>query len=62
LNQLKRALELLPDDPNIIEHLGDVYLKIGQNKNAAEYYRKAVKIDPNNSALKKKLDKLMSEK
>ncbi len=62
LNQLKRALELLPDDPNIIEHMGDVYLKIGQSKKAAEFYRKAAKIDPKNTALKKKLDNLMIEK
>ncbi len=62
MNELKRAHELLPDDPNVIEHLGDVYLKIGDNKKAVEYYQKAAKIDPKNSAVKKKLDNLMIEK
>ena len=62
LKHLKRARQLLPGDANIMEHLGDVYLKIGQDKEALEQYRNAVKIDSDNSALKKKLDALIDKK
>ena len=52
----------MPDDANIMEHLGDVYLKIGQDKEALDHYRNAVKIDSDNSTLKKKLDTLIYKK
>jgi cytochrome c-type biogenesis protein CcmH/NrfG len=41
-----------------MEHLGDVYLKTGRNQEALDYYRKAVKIDPDNKALNDKIERL----
>ena len=55
---LKRALELMPEDPNILEHLGDFYLKTGQAGEALDFYRRAIKISPDSLILKKKIDEL----
>jgi Tfp pilus assembly protein PilF len=59
---LKQALELLPDDINIIEHMGDVYVKLNKTKEAQEMYTRALKIDPKNSSVQKKLEDLTKQK
>jgi predicted negative regulator of RcsB-dependent stress response len=46
----------LPQDSAIAEHLGDVYLKLGKIKEAQEMYKRALKIDPKNTLLQKKLE------
>ena len=62
LANLKKAMELLPDDANVIEHLGDVYAKMGKAKEAQEMYNKALKLDPQNGVLQKKLEDLIKNK
>ncbi|MDZ7581460.1 MAG: hypothetical protein U5R30_12805 [Deltaproteobacteria bacterium] len=43
LTVLKRAVELVPEDPVILEHLGDAYLKTNDKKNALQSYERALK-------------------
>ena len=62
MKYLKQALELLPDDVNIIEHMGDVYVKLNKTKEAQEMYNRALKIDPKNSSIQKKLEDLIKIK
>lgn len=62
MKHLKQALELLPDDVNIIEHMGDVYVKLNKTKEAEEMYNRALKIDPQNSLVQKKLEDLIKQK
>ena len=62
MKYLKQALELLPDDINIIEHMGDVYVKLNKTKEAQEMYTRALKIDPKNSSVQKKLEDLTKQK
>jgi len=52
---IKKSLVLDGDDPEVLEHLGDLYKKQGKNDLALETYRKALKKDPNNKSLEKKL-------
>jgi tetratricopeptide (TPR) repeat protein len=40
--ELERAGSLVPDDPVILEHLGDAYRQLGQGARALEVYRKAL--------------------
>ncbi len=54
LSELKRAVELTPD-PIILEHLGDVYVKLERFEDARQAYLRALKKDPGNKKLKKKL-------
>jgi predicted Zn-dependent protease len=46
LKHLSEAVELMPWDATIHEHLGDVHLKKGDATRAAESYRAALKLDP----------------
>ncbi len=43
IEQLEKAVHLVVDDPVIIEHLGDAYLKDGQQAKALRSYRDALK-------------------
>jgi len=42
LQYLKKASELMPDDPVIMEHVGDAYLKLNDKANALTQYQKAM--------------------
>jgi Tfp pilus assembly protein PilF len=55
-------LEVLPNDAAIIEHLGDVYIKQGKIKDAEAMYTRALKADPNNKSVQKKLEDLTKKK
>ena len=61
-----KALELLkqaaanitPEDPVVYEHLGDTWLNLGNNLEAVIDWQKALGLDPENKALKEKIDSL----
>ena len=42
LQKLIQAAELVPDDPIILEHLGDAYLMNNDKENALKYYRRSL--------------------
>jgi tetratricopeptide (TPR) repeat protein len=46
IDELERAAELTGGDPVISEHLGDVYLALGDKERALDYYEEAVGLDP----------------
>ncbi|UCG93382.1 MAG: tetratricopeptide repeat protein [candidate division WOR-3 bacterium] len=54
LKDLKRAADLTPDAV-ILEHLGDVYMKLDNLDEARATYERALEQDPENEVLKKKL-------
>jgi tetratricopeptide (TPR) repeat protein len=56
--ELERAAKYLSDDPVVLEHLGDAYLKKGLNDKAVETYERASKLDTKNIKLKEKLERL----
>lgn len=60
LAELIKASEIV-EDPVILEHLGDVYLKLNDYLKAQEAYERALKIAPNNRAIREKLLKLKSK-
>jgi predicted negative regulator of RcsB-dependent stress response len=41
-------VKLVPDDPIILEHLGDVYLKLDQPDRALHFYKEALLIKKEN--------------
>ncbi|MCK4251126.1 tetratricopeptide repeat protein [candidate division WOR-3 bacterium] len=57
LEELKNASAII-EDAVILEHLGDVYLKLNDSEKAKEAYEKALEYDFENSVLKEKLQKL----
>ncbi|MGZ3579862.1 MAG: tetratricopeptide repeat protein, partial [Syntrophales bacterium] len=62
IKYLKEASDGLPNDPTIAEHLGDAYAKAGRASEAAEIYRQALKLNPANGDLQKKLNDLIKGK
>lgn len=56
LSHLKKAERLMGDpDPEIYNHLGQTLAKLKEKPFAAEYFRKAIELDPENPALKARL-------
>ena len=60
--QLEEATSLLPGDPVILEHLGDLYRALSLWEQAGEAYRKALELDPLAEEVEKKLKELPLEK
>jgi tetratricopeptide (TPR) repeat protein len=58
LKAILEANEQLPEDDVVLEHLGDVYRALGNFEAAAEAYRKALEISPDNPDIPAKLDAL----
>lgn len=62
--ELLQALDLEPNDPNIHEHLGDVYRALKKTTEAIEAYRKGYELFPqeaDKTRLKKKIDELQNK-
>lgn len=57
LRLFERAIILL-EDPVIYDHLGDVYLSLGQEDKARQSWERSLKLDAQQEVVKKKLDKL----
>jgi tetratricopeptide (TPR) repeat protein len=55
LAQILQASERLPDDPTILDHLGDVYLALGKSADALARWRESYVLDPKNRAVETKL-------
>jgi predicted negative regulator of RcsB-dependent stress response len=52
-------VSLVPDDPIMLEHLGDTYLKLNDPRNALKYYRKALeKKEKDRQELEEKIQRL----
>jgi len=62
LTYLQRAAELTPDDPIIMEHVGDAHAKLNDAENAVKYYRISLEkgnTDPD--AVQRKIEALLVE-
>lgn len=59
IKYLTEAVSLLPDDPTVLEHLGDASAKSGQKKEAIEAYKRALHLNPTSSGLQKKIEELI---
>jgi len=45
LTELLKAYQVLPDDPTIAEHIGDVYAALKEYSKAVEYFNKALELE-----------------
>jgi tetratricopeptide (TPR) repeat protein len=56
LQYLQKAVQMVPDDPIMLEHLGDAYLKLNDKLNALKYYKESLKNrDKDKEELEKKI-------
>ena len=60
MQELKRAVALVPDDPVIIEHLGDIFLELKMFREAQETWERSLQLQPENEAVEGKLKKVKS--
>lgn len=56
LKEIRRANELIQDDPTIVEHLGDVFSAMGKDDKALTLWKQSYKIDSTNPAIREKLE------
>lgn len=55
LADIQRAVDLLPDDETITEHLGDIHLALGNEEEAVVWWKKSYALSQTNDAVKQKL-------
>jgi cytochrome c-type biogenesis protein CcmH/NrfG len=55
---LLRATDLIPDDPTIQEHLGDIYFRLRRFGDASQAWQRSLSLKPNNSAVEDKLQEI----
>jgi len=60
LEQLEKAIAIFPD-PEIYDHLGEVYYKLKMFKEAQESWESSLKLGPLRKGVKEKLEKLQKE-
>jgi tetratricopeptide (TPR) repeat protein len=58
LAYLEQAQRLVPGDPTIAEHLGDVYSRLNKTGKALELYRRALELAPDKQAVQQKINDL----
>ena len=58
LENILQAVNAAGDDPVMLDHLGDIYYKLGETNKAKTMWEKALTLDKNNIAVKKKLNKI----
>jgi uncharacterized protein HemY len=55
---LKHAVALVPDDPVIAEHLGDIYFELKMFREAQEAWERSLHLQPESEAVEGKLKKV----
>jgi Flp pilus assembly protein TadD len=60
LDELERAITIVPDDPVIQEHLGDVYFRLRRLQEARQAWEKSLTLKPDNTAVKEKLREILA--
>lgn len=56
--EIKRATERVSNDPTVWEHYGDIAAALGKLAKARDGYRKSLELNPDNNAVRAKLEKL----
>ena len=55
---IEKSLNYNEDNPVILEHLGDIYVKMNKTIEAINIYEKLLEIDSDNQLIRNKLDKI----
>ncbi len=57
LQHVQKSIEKREASWEVLDHLGDIYLKLGQPQKARDYWERALQKDPTNEEIRKKLGK-----
>jgi tetratricopeptide (TPR) repeat protein len=58
VQQMRQACELLPDDPTINDHMGDVWHTLKQDGEAVKYWTRSFRLAPSNAKVADKLRRM----
>jgi Flp pilus assembly protein TadD len=58
MQELQHAVSLVPDDPVIVEHLGDIYVELKMFREAQEAWERSLQLQPENEVVQGKLKKV----
>lgn len=61
IGNFKKALDITPDDPEILDLLGQTYMEMGRYKFAEQHLRKSIEIDPKYALTQYDLGVLLSK-
>jgi tetratricopeptide (TPR) repeat protein len=61
LETILRSVETAKDDPVLYEHLGDIYLALGQSGKADEAWKKALQLHEKEEGLKERVEKKLRD-
>jgi tetratricopeptide (TPR) repeat protein len=56
LRYLMQASKYLKEDSTVLSHIGDVYKALGKKQTAVDYWKRALKADPKNDAIQRKIE------
>ena len=54
LAAIQMAIVFIPDDPTVLDHLGDIHFALGNAEAAADAWRQSLAVDPSNAAVRAK--------
>jgi tetratricopeptide (TPR) repeat protein len=61
LIHIQKSVDTRDNSAVVVEHLGDVYLKLGEYKKARDNWKRALEIDKENERLKRKIENIRHE-
>jgi tetratricopeptide (TPR) repeat protein len=61
LIHIKKSVEKRVDSAVVVEHLGDVFLKLGSIDDARTQWKRALELDKENKSLKRKIENTQNE-
>ena len=61
IETLRKAADIINNDPVIYEHLGDAYLSGGDSQNALDTWKKAVELHEKEEGLKQRVEKKIQD-
>ena len=61
VDYLTKAWKVRKNSAEVADHLGDVYVKLGKNGDAADIWQEALKLEPENEKVRTKLEEIKNQ-
>ncbi|MBD3233179.1 MAG: tetratricopeptide repeat protein [candidate division Zixibacteria bacterium] len=58
ISYIRDAMDVIGADPELFDHMGDIYRHLGEFEKSQEYYSKALELVPDNENIREKLNSL----
>ncbi len=58
ISYIQSAIDMIGADPELFDHMGDIYRHLGEFEKSQEYYSRALELVPDNESIREKLNSL----